>query len=614
MKKAVIYARFSCGSQTEQSIEGQLRVCQKYARENGFVVVNEYIDRKKTGRNDLRPSFQKMLADSYKHVFDFVIVYALDRFARDDGDHGTDKRILRQNGVLLLSATQQIGVNPDGTENLGGILTEGIYVALAKYYSRELAQKIRRGQAESLEKKNYLGGGVVYGYFVKDKKLCINETEADVVREMFELYSKGKSAFDIAEIFQKKGLKNSIGKEFKPNGIIKMLKNPKYIGTFKYGGRIIENYHPPIVDKRTFDIVQARIDHNMRTPAKAKARDRFILTGKLYCGYCKKQMVGESGTSRNGDIYYYYKCQGRKKRNGCTKKIVKKTDLEDLIINSTLKHILSPKNIECITEQIFKVQEEEHNVSEIEILHRQLDEINISIKNMLTAIKRGIITDSTREELENLENEKSELERKILCEEAQTEFPLTRTQLKFWFKSFADYDYNDEDARDYLVTYFINRILLYNDKAIIVFNHNGDNQTEISLTEIEEELSSDLAPLCPPRKGTDILSVPFRAVEVVKQKRRVVRASKRSLRSFAEGTPLGYRQNPPRFRAVPARKCHVVPQLSFSLRASKRSCEALPRGPLWGVGKIHLRFRAVPARKCHVVPQLSLSLRASKQS
>ena len=266
IRKAVIYARFSSAKQTEQSIEGQLRICHQYAKDNDLVVVKEYVDRAKTAKNDLRPSFQKMLADSYNHEFDFVIVYALDRFARDDGDHGTDKRILQRNGVLLLSATQQIGVNADGTENLGGILTEGIYVALAKYYSRELAQKVRRGQNESLEKKNFLGGSVLYGYRVVDKKFVINEAEAEIVREMFELYSKGKSAFDIADIFKAKGLKNSLGTDFKPNGIMRMLQNQKYIGTFKYGSRIIENYLPHIINKRLFEVVQTRITENKRQP------------------------------------------------------------------------------------------------------------------------------------------------------------------------------------------------------------------------------------------------------------------------------------------------------------------------------------------------------------
>ena len=214
MKKAVIYARFSCGRQTEQSIEGQLRKCHSYAKEHDLVVVKEYIDRARTARNDNRPYFQKMLSDSEDSEWEYVIVYSIDRFSRDDGDYGADKRILRNNGVTLLSATETIGMNADGTENLGGILTEGLLVALAKYYSRELSQKIRRGQYESLQKGQTLGSSAVYGYFVKDKRYHINEDQAVVVREMFELYSKGKSAIDIAEIFAKRGLRNAQGRPF----------------------------------------------------------------------------------------------------------------------------------------------------------------------------------------------------------------------------------------------------------------------------------------------------------------------------------------------------------------------------------------------------------------
>ena len=199
MKKAVIYARYSSGSQTEQSIEGQLRICYRFAKEHDFVILKEYIDRAKTAQNDNRPNFQLMLSDSSKKQFDYVIVYAVDRFARDDGDYGADKKILRLNGVKLLSATETIGTNADGTENLGGILTEGILVALAKYYSRELSKKVKRGQFESLQKKNYLGGTMLYGYYAKEKKLYINDEQAQVVKKIFEMYSEGNSAFAIAE-------------------------------------------------------------------------------------------------------------------------------------------------------------------------------------------------------------------------------------------------------------------------------------------------------------------------------------------------------------------------------------------------------------------------------
>ena len=82
----VIYARFSSHSQTEQSIEGQLKVCHEYAEVNGHIVIDEYIDRAQSGTTDSRAEFQRMIADSDKHIFEAVLVYQLDRFARNRYD------------------------------------------------------------------------------------------------------------------------------------------------------------------------------------------------------------------------------------------------------------------------------------------------------------------------------------------------------------------------------------------------------------------------------------------------------------------------------------------------------------------------------------------------
>ena len=516
MKKAVIYARFSCGRQTEQSIEGQLRKCHSYAKEHDLVVVKEYIDRARTARNDNRPYFQKMLSDSEDSEWEYVIVYSIDRFSRDDGDYGADKRILRNNGVTLLSATETIGMNADGTENLGGILTEGLLVALAKYYSRELSQKIRRGQYESLQKGQTLGSSAVYGYFVKDKRYHINEDQAVVVREMFELYSKGKSAIDIAEIFAKRGLRNAQGRPFKPNGIMKMLKNPKYIGTYTFGDKVYEDYHPAIVEKNLFYLVQERIEKNKMNPARLKARDEFILTGKLYCGYCKHTMVGESGTSHTGQSYYYYKCSHRKNRKGCEKKNIKKDVLEDIVIEETLKHILNGSIIDDIATEILALQEEQRDLSELVLLKKQLSEISGYINNLLTAIKRGIITESTQAELQKLEEDKKLIEERITQEEFKDSQKLTKEKIEFWFEQFLHFDKTDKGAREYLVNYFINRIFLYDDRIVIIYNHDGDNRTDLSNEEIEEALSSDLTHDRPPSADTvEILSISLTTISFI---------------------------------------------------------------------------------------------------
>lgn len=134
--KVVIYARFSSHSQTEQSIEGQLKVCYDYAKSNNYTVIGEYIDRAQSGKFDNRLEFQKMISDSDKHNFGGVLVYQLDRFARNRYDSAIYKAKLKKNGVRVLSAKENI------TDDASGILVEGVLESMAEYYSAELSQKI----------------------------------------------------------------------------------------------------------------------------------------------------------------------------------------------------------------------------------------------------------------------------------------------------------------------------------------------------------------------------------------------------------------------------------------------------------------------------------------
>ena len=163
-KRAVIYARFSSHSQTEQSIEGQLHECYDYAKRHDLVIVGEYIDRALTGTSDKRPEFLKMIDDSRKKIFDFVLVYQLDRFARNRYDSATYKAKLKKNDVRVLSAKENI------SEDASGILIEGVLESMAEYYSAELSQKTKRGFRENLLKGNSIGGYTLLGYNVINKK------------------------------------------------------------------------------------------------------------------------------------------------------------------------------------------------------------------------------------------------------------------------------------------------------------------------------------------------------------------------------------------------------------------------------------------------------------
>jgi DNA invertase Pin-like site-specific DNA recombinase len=183
MKTAVIYARYSSSNQTEQSIEGQLRVCNEYAAREGIVVLDTYIDRAMTGTNDNRADFQRMIKDSGKREWDHVIVYKLDRFSRDKYATAVYKKALKDNGVTLLSATECIPNTPEG------IIVESLLEGMGQFYSVELSQKVRRGMNESRQKGQFTGGYLIYGYKIVNKKVVIDDEKAEVVRYIYEQFA-----------------------------------------------------------------------------------------------------------------------------------------------------------------------------------------------------------------------------------------------------------------------------------------------------------------------------------------------------------------------------------------------------------------------------------------
>ena len=173
---AVIYARYSSAAQHEQSIEGQLHDCRAWAERNDMHIVHEYIDRALTGKNDDRPAFQQMLVDAQRHTFQRVIVWKLDRFARNRYDSAIHKANLKRHNVRVVSATENVG---EGDES---ILMEAMLEAMAEYFSADLRRKVIRGTRETLAKGLYPGGAVPYGYKVDNQRLVANDKELPIIR------------------------------------------------------------------------------------------------------------------------------------------------------------------------------------------------------------------------------------------------------------------------------------------------------------------------------------------------------------------------------------------------------------------------------------------------
>lgn len=138
-----------------------MRVCREFSEREGYVIIDTYIDRATTGTNDQRAAFQKMMKDSAKENFNYVIVYKLDRFSRNRYDSAVNKSILKKNVVKVISAF---------SDSPKGILFESMIEGYVEYYSAELSQKVKCGLRESRIKGNFTGGYYIYGYKIVDKK------------------------------------------------------------------------------------------------------------------------------------------------------------------------------------------------------------------------------------------------------------------------------------------------------------------------------------------------------------------------------------------------------------------------------------------------------------
>jgi hypothetical protein len=197
-----------------------------------------------------------------------------------------------------------------------------------------------------------------------------------------------------------------------------LLKTRTYIGEYHHGEHIIPSDVPAIVPMNLFEKVPERLAKNKKGPARYKAAgDLYLLTTKLFCGKCGKYMAGESGTSHTGKFHQYYKCVTAKKRKGCTKKSVKKTWIEDIVIAQAMWLLQDDTILDKIATMILAEQRKENTT--LPLLKKQLAEAEHGIENMLNAIRQGILNSSTKKRLDDLEAAKSELEIQILQEELQ---------------------------------------------------------------------------------------------------------------------------------------------------------------------------------------------------
>ena len=492
---AVIYARYSSDNQREESIEGQIRECTAYAEKNGITVVKHYIDRALSAKTDNRPDFQQMIKDSEKRLFDIVLVWKLDRFARNRYDSAHYEYQLERNHVKLVSATEPISDSP------AGIMVKSMLTGMAEYYSAELSEKVVRGMTENVLKGKYNGGTIPIGFKVDEEKFFqIDPLKAPFVVEAFRRYNDGATMKELMNWLNDSGVTTNRNQKFTYNSVQTLLTNKRYIGENHFKDIVMPDSIPAIVDKDLFEEVQLKIKKNSRAPARHKAEDDYLLTTKLFCGMCGAMMFGECGTGRNKVVHHYYKCATAKRFKTCKKKTVRKEWLEDLVIAETMKLIQDDAVIDAIVAEVMELQDQENTT--LPLLEKQMREVENGIENMLNAIQAGVLTNSTKSRLEKLEAQQKELEVRI-AEEKIARPRLSENQVRFWLTRFRKLDPNVKSHRETLINTFVNAVYLYDEKVLIAFNYKDGTKTitfdEIAAKDAPEGNGSDLGCFAPPK-------------------------------------------------------------------------------------------------------------------
>ena len=489
---AIAYYRFSSHAQNDQSIEQQREMAEAYAEKHGLTIIKEYPDEAISGRDDTRPQYQLLLSEVKMLKPAVLILWKTDRLGRDRFDLQIAKNIIRGAGCSIECVAEPF-IDPNDPTS---IFVEGILDAQAEYYSASLAQNVMRGL--NFNAKNcYYNGVKTFGYTTEDlpikgkngkpKKIYVlDPTTSPVVRRIFQDFADGKPLQELIDELNHQGLRTAKGGLFNMNGIRHILMNRMYLGEYHYGGVVVPDGIPRIISDDLFDEVQRRFVLNKHKPKSQEARHidtsepRFWLTGKLFCGECKESMQGVSGTSKSGKIHYYYVCKNHRKHK-CKLRPVQKDFLERCVVEVLREFLSDHGNLASLAVDVSEYAKKQHSDDTyLKSLQKELNQTEKEIKNIIDAIKQGLVSKTLQQSLTELENKQEALADAIEVEKAKLALANDDYGIKHYFEMYARADFEDDETRRMIFEYFIDKIYVFDDKLIIDMFYS-DNHVEVSL-------------------------------------------------------------------------------------------------------------------------------------
>ena len=472
----VLYGRYSSHNQKDISVEQQFEKGYELAAEYGIRIIDTYADRAVSGRTDKRRDFQRMMTDAAKGKFRYVIAWKSNRMGRNMLEALINEARLQDLGVRVLY------VEEDFDDTAAGRFAARSMMNVNQFYSENMAEDIKRGLYDNAANCMVANGHLPYGYKADETlHYAIDEPKAAVIREIFTRVSCGEAFVDIMASLNARGIKTSYGRPWGRSSFQRILSNERYRGIYIYGDVRKEGGIPRVVSDELYFKVQEVITTKKNPQGRHRVNGDYLLTGKLFCGHCKSPMTGISGTSRSGNLHYYYVCQKRRTEKTCEKKNLRRDDIELQVAKAIKRRTLDDDTINWIADSVVEYSQHQESASGIGLLEDQLKDTQRSIKNLMAAIEQGIITPTTKARLMELEKEQSDIDRKITMAKADV-IPVNRDQLVGWLKKLQAGDVHDKKYQAELFDTFLIAVYVYDnpdgqDYMKVVFNYAGSKNT-----------------------------------------------------------------------------------------------------------------------------------------
>ena len=339
-RRVAIYTRKSTTMGLEQefnSLDSQRESCLAYIqRQPGWKLVDErYDDGGFTGANIDRPAFTRLMADVEAGKVDVIVVYKVDRLSRSLLDFVKVMERLGAAGASFVSVTQNFS-----TADAMGRLTMNMLMSFAEFEREMISERTRDKIAGARRKGKWTGGPVPYGYSVKDKKLLVNELEARVVREAFDLFLMHRQQAKVAHLLNERmllprGSKVTKKLAWSKEGIGRILKSPIYAGFMMYGDELHPGEHPPLIEESTYRAAQAILAGTSRVVRWTGTNPDYVLRSLVRCALCGEMMCPGSTTKPStGKTHRYYRCSRREKygKDQCAGRPLPAAALEEFVV------------------------------------------------------------------------------------------------------------------------------------------------------------------------------------------------------------------------------------------------------------------------------------------